>query len=271
VRRTIIGLSCLLLVLVGCADDGVGPDGFKDGSNDGSVPPPVELTVFAASSLTEGFTELAADFEALHPGVTVTFNFGPSDGLAAQIGSEGGADVFASASQTWMDDAAATTGVRGRIDFVANELVVITPPDDPAGIATVEDLASDGVQVVLAAEGVPVGEYARELLTNAGIQRAVLANVVTNAEDDAAVVATISSGEADAGIVYVSDVTAEVVPDVRTVSIPECVNVIANYPIAVVRDAEDADLAQAWVDFVTTGPGQSRLVREFGFLPVPDG
>jgi molybdate transport system substrate-binding protein len=145
---------------------------------------------------------------------------------------------------------------------------VISPPDDPAGISSLEDLGKDGVQVVLAAKGVPVGDYAREALKTAKIDDAVLANVVSNAEDDAAVVATISSGEADAGIVYVSDVTAEVAPDVRAVEIPDDQNVIATYPIAVVNDAANPDLGQEWIEFVTTGDGQSRLVDEFGFLPA---
>ena len=101
--------------------------------------------------------------------------------------------MFASASQTWMDDVAAKTGVTARTDFVTNRLVIITPSDDPAGIGSLDDLANPGVQVVLAAEGVPVGDYAREALTNARIDGAVLANVVSNAEDDAAVVATIMS------------------------------------------------------------------------------
>jgi molybdate transport system substrate-binding protein len=227
-----------------------------------------ELTVFAGSSLTKGFTAIGADFEAAHPGVTVTFNFGPSDGLAAQIESEGGADVFASASATWMDDVEGKTGVTGRTNLVTNKLVVITPPDDPAGIESLDDLAEDGVQVVLAAEGVPVGDYARECLKSAKIDAAVLSNVVSNAEDDAAVVATISSGEADAGIVYVSDVTSQVAPSVKAIDIPDDVNVIATYPIAVVKGSANAMLAQQWVDDVTTGPGQARLTSEFGFLPA---
>ncbi len=262
-RRSAILAVCILLALAGCSS-------FSSTTSnaESSDAPAAQLTVFAGSSLTKGFTALGADFEAAHPCVTVTFNFGPSDGLAAQIGSEGGADVFASASQTWMDDVADTTGVSGRTDFVTNELVVITPPDDPAGIRGLDDLANDGVQVVLAAEGVPVGDYAREALKNAEIDGAVLANVVSNAEDDAGVVATVASGEADAGIVYVSDVTAEVAPSVRSVQIPDEENVVATYPIAVVDDPTNAELAQQWVDFVTTGGGQSRLVGEFGFLPA---
>jgi molybdate transport system substrate-binding protein len=259
-KRTLIVVISVVLAVAGCASGSPGGGGSSVSGT--------ELTVFAGSSLTEGFTAIGADFGAAHPGVTVTFNFGPSDGLAAQIESEGGADVFASASQTWMDDVEDTTGVTGRTNFVTNELVIITPPDDPAGIDSFEDLANDGVQVVLAAEGVPVGDYAREALQNAKIDDAVLANVASNAEDDAGIVATISSGEADAGIVYVSDVTSEVAPDVDPVEIPDDVNVIASYPISVVDGSPTADLAREWVDFVAKGAGQARLVDEFGFLPA---
>jgi|SRR5215212_3172474 molybdate transport system substrate-binding protein len=265
-RRLAILAACaaVALTLAGCSND---TPRTVSGGSARSAPAATELTVFAASSLTAGFEALATDFEAAHPGVTVNFNFGSSDGLAAQIKSEGGADVFASASQTWMDDVSDTVGVTGRVDFVTNELVVITPPDDPADVSSLEDLGNDGVQVVLAAEGVPVGDYAREALTTAAIDDAVLPNVVSNAEDDAAVVAMISSGEADAGIVYVSDIAAQVAPDVRTVDILDDQNVIATYPIAVVEGAAHAELAQEWVGFVATGDGQTRLLDEFGFLP----
>ncbi|MEO8036383.1 MAG: molybdate ABC transporter substrate-binding protein, partial [Acidobacteriota bacterium] len=145
-RRIAIVAACTALVLAGCSNDTSST--VSGGSS--SAPVATELTVFAGSSLTTGFEALATDFEAAHPGVAVTFNFGPSDGLAAQIGSEGAADVFASASQTWMDDVSDKVGVTGRVDFVTNELVVITPPDDLAGISSLEDLGNDGVQVVLA-------------------------------------------------------------------------------------------------------------------------
>jgi molybdate transport system substrate-binding protein len=267
VRRITIVAACaaMALAVAGCSNQ---PSSTVSGESSRSAAAATEVTVFAGSSLTTGFEALATDFEAAHPGVTVTFNFGPSDGLAAQIESEDGADVFASASQTWMDDVSEAVGVTGRVDFVTNELVVITPLDDPAGISSLKDLGNDGVQVVLAAKGVPVGDYAREALKAAEIDDAVLANVVSNAEDDAAVVATISSGEADAGIVYVSDVSAEVAPDVRAVEIPDDQNVVARYPIAVVGDAANGDLGRDWIDFVTTGDGQRRLLDEFGFLPA---
>jgi molybdate transport system substrate-binding protein len=250
VRRLVLGLALLALVLPAC--------GGEEG--------PRELTVFAASSLGAAFDELGTAFEAQHEGVTVTFNLGPSDGLAAQIASEGTADVFASASQTWMDAVAQDPGVDGRVDVATNRLVVVTPPDDPAGVATIEDLAEPGVQVVLAAEGVPVGDYAREALENAGIADAVLANVVSNEEDNASVVAKVAAGEADAAIVYTSDVSAAAANDVRAVEIPADVNVVASYPIATVVGTERGDLATAFVDLVTSDEGQA-ILRAYGFGP----
>jgi molybdate transport system substrate-binding protein len=257
-RRWLAVVGCAAFLLAACtSDDGSAGDGEA-----------VELTVFAASSLTDAFTQIGSDFEAENAGVTVTFNFGSSGDLAAQIASEGTADVFASASESYMDDAAGDPGVTGRADFVQNELVVITPPDNPADIESFDDLAKDGVQVVLAAEGVPVGDYAREALDAAGISEAVLANVVSNEEDNASVVAKIVAGEADAAIVYVSDVTSQVAPDVSSVQIPAGVNVTATYPIAVIGGSSNEEAAQAFVDHVTGAEGQETLA-DFGFLPPP--
>jgi molybdate transport system substrate-binding protein len=257
-RLAALGVVVLTYAAVGCASPG--------GSSPSGEGQHREITVFAASSLTAAFTQIGMDFEAANPDVTVTFNFGPSDGLAGQIESEGVADVFASASATWMDDLASTTGVTDRTDFAKNKLVIITPPDDPAGIGSIQDLAGPGVQLVLAAEGVPVGDYARQLLDNAGITKAANGNVVSNEQDDASVVAKIASGEADAGIVYASDVTEAVAPTVRAIAIPDDVNVIATYPIAVVDGSKSADLASAFVRYVSGSEGQATL-RSFGFLP----
>ena len=121
---------------------------------------------------------------------------------------------------------------------------------------------------MLAAEGVPVGDYARQALQTAGIEKAVLANVVSNEEDDASVVAKITSGEADAAIVYLSDVTSAIAPQVTAVQIPDDVNVIATYPIAVVTGTGHAEAARAFVDYVTGSQGQATLA-DFGFLPPP--
>lgn len=258
-------LVCLSLTLVACRSTDDDPSG---GTTGGASVGATELTVFAASSLTAALTQIGSDFEAANPATTVTFNFGSSSDLASAIETEGTADVFASASSTYMDEVSDKVGVSGRADFVQNELVIITPPDNPANIASVQDLARPGVQVVLGAEGVPVGDYARQSLESAGIKDAVLANVVSNEEDDASVVAKITAREADAAIVYVSDVTSAVAPQVTSVAIPEHVNVIATYPIAVVSTSSHAELAQAFARYVTGSEGEATLV-DFGFLPPP--
>ena len=150
---------------------------------------------------------------------------------------------------------------------MTNRLVIITPPDDPAEIASIDDLANEGVQLVLAAEGVPVGDYSREALANAGIAKKAEANVVSNEEDNASVVAKIAAGEGDAGIVYESDISAAAGNDVAAVEIPDDVNVIATYPIAVVTGAPDADIAADFVTYVTGPDGQATL-EEYGFMPI---
>ncbi len=228
---------------------------------------PTELTVFAASSLTGAFTQIGHEFELSHPGTKVTFNFGPSDGLAGQIQSEGTADVFASASPTWMDAVQKKPGVTDRSDFAQNLLVVIVPAGNPAGIHSITDLGNSGVQLVLAAKGVPAGDYAREALGNAGIDKAAEANVVSNEEDDASVVQKISSNEADAAIVYTSDVAGASGKGIEAVDIPRADNVLATYPIGVVQGSSQSKLAAEFVAEVT-GPGQS-VLKTFGFLPAP--
>lgn len=259
-KRLFVAILCASLALGACSND--------DEPSGRGAPGDVELTVFAAASLTDAFTQLGSDFDDANAGTGVTFNFGASSDLAASIESEGTADVFASASGTYMDEVSVHVGVTGRADFVQNKLVVITPPDNPADITRLEDLAEPGVQVVLAAEGVPVGDYARQVLASAGLTDTVLANVVSNEEDDTSVVAKVTAGEADAGIVYVSDVSSAVAPQVNAVEIPENVNVIATYPIAVVIGSSDTEAAQAFVDYVTGSQGQATLA-EFGFLPPP--
>ncbi|MGE5227679.1 MAG: molybdate ABC transporter substrate-binding protein [Planctomycetaceae bacterium] len=226
------------------------------------------LTVFAASSLTGAFDRIGKDFEAANPGTNVVFDYGSSTDLAAQIQSEGTADVFASASGTAMDTVASEPGVTGRADFAANRLVVVTPQDDPASISSLQDLARPGVQVVLGAEGVPVGDYAREALRNAGLEQAVLANVVSNEQDDASIVTKIAGGEADAAIVYTSDVSGPAGAGLRSVPIPDAFNVVATYPIAIVTGSAHATDARAFVAYVTGDAGQATLER-FGFGPAP--
>jgi molybdate transport system substrate-binding protein len=225
-----------------------------------------EITVLAAVSLTGAFTRIGADFERANPSVIVRFSFGPSDGLATQILEGAPADVFAPASPKYMDQVRSDgPGVTGQVDFARNTLAVIVPSDNPAHIGSLDDLARPGVQLVLAAVGVPAGDYARGVLANAGIRREALANVVSNEEDVKGVVQKVLLGEADAGIVYRTDVTPDISASVRAISIPAGANVIATYPIAVIDGSGHTLVAEAFVRFVT-GPGQATL-RTFGFLP----
>jgi molybdate transport system substrate-binding protein len=225
-----------------------------------------ELTVLAAASLTGAFTRIGAEFEQANPDVTVRFSFGPSDGLATQILEGAPADVFAPASPKYMDQVRSDgPGVTDQAEFARNTLAVIVPSDDPAHVGSLDDLARPGIKLVLAAGGVPAGEYAREILANAGIQREALANVVSNEEDVKGVVQKVLLGEADAGIVYRTDVTPDISARVREIPIPDGVNVIATYPIAVIDGSDHAPAAEAFVRFVT-GRGQATL-RTFGFLP----
>lgn len=261
-RRLLVLIAAAALVSAACGDSNE-----DTGGGHGSPTESADLTVSAAASLTEAFADIGAAFEDANPGSTVTFNFGPSDGLSTQINEGAPVDVFASASTKWMDAVQDEgPGVEDRTDFAKNELAIIVPTGNPAGIEGIEDLGEDGVKLVLAAEGVPVGDYAREALDNAGVADAALASVVSNEEDVKAVVTKVLSGDADAGIVYVTDVTDDVQDQVEMIQIPDDVNVIATYPIAVVTGSQEADLAQRFVDYVL-GEGQQTLA-DYGFLPA---
>jgi molybdate transport system substrate-binding protein len=252
-RRALVLALAITLVAVAC-------EGSASSDDDR------ELTVAAAASLTAAFTQIGADFQE-ETGAAVVFAFGPSDGLATQIVEGAPVDVFASASPAWMDAVDKRgPGVTRRTDFARNRLAVIVPSDNPANIDELDDLATDGVQLVLAAEGVPAGDYAREILANAGIADTALANVVSNEEDVAAVVTKVLTGEADAGIAYVTDVTAEAAGRISVVEIPDDVNVVATYPIAVIADSGRPDVAREFVEFVL-GPGQG-VLADHGFLPA---
>ncbi len=253
--RRVAALWTLAAILAtSCASAGTAGDGNRP-----------TLTVLAAASLTEAFERVGARF-GREQGVDVRFSFGPSDGLAQQVQAGAPADVFASASPTWMDAVAKDPGIADRVDFARNRLVVVTPADDPAAIRSLGDLARPGVKLVLAAEGVPAGDYAREVLRNAKIARPALANVVSNEEDVKGVIQKVVLGEADAGIVYVTDITPAIRDRVRQLEIPDDVNVIATYPIAVVATSDRRALAARFVRFVAGDVGQA-ILASFGFLP----
>lgn len=237
------------------------------------------LTVFAAASLSEAFQALAADFEAAHPGTSVAFNFGGSQQLAQQLAQGAPADLFASANALQMQAAVDA----GRVDparlreFARNRLVMIVPAGNPGQLDALPDLARPGLRLVLAAPEVPVGQYALEFLDKAsrdpafdpGYKQAVLANVVSFESSVKSVLAKVALDEADAGIVYTSDLSGENARRVAQISIPDALNVIAVYPLAPLVDASQAGLAQAFRDYVLSAAGQQTLAR-FGFLPVND-
>ncbi len=236
---------------------------------------PSTLTVYAAASLTNAFGELGHVHERDHPGLTVRFNFAGSQQLAAQLEAGGPADVFASADQRWMDYAKEKTLVTGETPvFARNRLVVIVPRTNPARIAGLQDLARPGTKIVMAAQVVPIGKYSREAIQKlAGARgypveygRRVLANVVSQEENVKGVVAKVQLGEADAGVVYRSDVNPAVARHVRVFEIPDPYNVIASYSIAVVKSAPNPEAARLFLELVLSERGQSVLQRH-GLLP----
>ena len=227
------------------------------------------LTVFAASSLTDAFEDLATQFESQNAGVEVLFNFASSSDLAAQLAEGAQADVFASANNTQMNNARDAGRIAGSPHtFVKNRLVLIVPADNPAGIQGLQDLANEGVQLIVAAEGVPVRDYTNTMFERLAAdatygedyRTAVLANIVSEEQNVRQVSAKVALGEADAGIVYVSDVTPDIADEVVAFGIPDYLNTIATYPIAVTNDSAQPELAQAFVDFVLSDEGQDILV-----------
>lgn len=232
------------------------------------------LNVFAAASLTDAFTEIGENFQTANPGVTVTFNFAGSQALRTQIEEGAPADIFASASGKEMDAAIEGKFIADGVKqvFLTNKLIVILPADNPAGLEKLEDLTKSGVKIVLAAEEVPVGNYARQALDlmngsfGADFKDKVLANVVSNEDNVKQVVSKVQLGEADAGIVYTSDAVAA--PELKSIEIPAELNVIAKYPIAPLVKSENADLAQAFIDYVLSDEGQAILAK-WGFGPKP--
>lgn len=257
-----------LFLLLGVLLEGCGPTVSFVSTSESVI-----LNVFAASSLTDAFTEISANFETVNPGVTVTLNFAGSQSLRTQIEEGAPADVFASASGKEMEAAVAGKFIPEGTSqiFLNNKLVVILPADNPAGLEKLDDLANPRIKIVLAAEEVPVGNYARqslELMNSSfgeDFKDMVLANVVSNEDNVKQVVSKVQLGEADAGIAYVSDIAAS--PQLKTIEIPTELNVIAKYPIAPLTASENAEVAQAFIDYVLSPEGQA-VLQKWGFTPA---
>jgi molybdate transport system substrate-binding protein len=234
------------------------------------------LTVFAASSLTEAFTEIESAFEAANTGVDVVYNFGSSSTLATQIVEGAPGDVFASANNTQMNVVRDAELLAGRPrTFVKNRLVLIVPADNPANVQGLADLDNEGLRLVVAAPDVPVRQYTDTMLERMAtsplygeeFRAAVVANIVSEEDNVRQVVSKVVLGEADAGIVYVSDVTPDTASQVIAFPIPDALNTIATYPTAVLSGSADPELAQTFVDYLLSDEGQDTLVR-WNFISV---
>lgn len=261
----------LLVLLLGPALTGCGSSEAGEG---GEPEYEVTLTVFAAASLTDAFTELAETFENENPDVEVRTSFAGSPTLSAQILQGAPVDVFAPADETQMRDVNREGLVRNEPEtFATNRLTIVTPEENPGDIGSYEDLAQPGLRLVLAADGVPAAEYAKESLglANAeygdGFRRRVLDNVASREADVRAAVNRVALGDADATFAYTSDATPDVRDRVETVEVPSGLNVTAEYPIAVLENAPHPEPAGAWVEFVLSAEGQ-RVLEEWGFGPA---
>jgi len=221
------------------------------------------ISVFAAASLTASFTALGTSFQAANPGVTVKFNYAGTPTLVTQIEQGAPADVFASADTANMDKMTADGFTAGAsLVFAHNQLEIVVAPGNPKGITGLADLAKSGVLYITEGPTVPAGKYALQALKAAGV-------TVTPKSLETSVTAVISKielGEADAGIVYTTDVTAAG-SKVAGVPIPAAQNVIATYPIVVLKGTTNAAAAYAFTSYVVSVTGQSTLTS-FGFLPA---
>ncbi len=231
------------------------------------------VTVFAAASLTDAFNEISEQFKMQNPGVTFDFNYAGSQQLRTQLEQGATADVFASANTTEMNNAIKSNLVVSGTQktFVRNRLAVIISKDNPGGVNELKDLSKSGLKIVLAAPSVPVGGYALTALNKmnadfgATFSQTVLSNVVSQEDNVKQVVAKIQLDEADAGIVYSSDVTPDAATKVTKIDIPDKYNVLATYPLAVLKAAPQADLARKFVDYVLSPDGQAILAK-WGFI-----
>ena len=243
------------------------------GSDAGQANPTV--TVFAAASLTSAFGAIGQAYESEQPGMTVEFNFAGSQTLATQLIEGAPADVFAPADLAQMERAVRANAVMDDWQvFARNTLVIILPKDNPAGVESMFDLGGPALKLVVGAESVPVGAYTREFLDRLAAAEPLRErhpgfdgfNIVSNEVNVLQVVTRVRLGEADAGIVYATDVTPEIAADLRVISIPEPFNVVVEYPIAPVTDAA---AVEAFVAFVLSPTGQ-QILADWGFQPVTD-
>lgn len=218
------------------------------------------LTVLAAASLTDAFTALEKTFEADHPGVDVKLNFAGSSTLVQQITNGAPADVFAAADEKNMEKVVDAGLADGPEVFATNRLRIAVPPGNPARITSFADLAKDGVVVVVCAPRVPCGAATEKVEKAAG----VTLTPVSEEQDVKSVLAKVTAGEADAGLVYVTDVNSAG-DKVEGIDFPESAEAVNSYPITALRDAPQAALAKEFVELVRGPAGEEELTK-VGFV-----
>jgi molybdate transport system substrate-binding protein len=257
---TVATVAALALV-AGCGNDsgdgnasGSGSSSSASGSNVSGT-----VTVFAAASLTESFGTLGKQFEAAHPGTTVKFNFGASSALAESITQGAPGDVFASASPKNMQQVVDGGEATDSKNFANNVMEIAVPPDNPANVGTVADLAKSGTKVALCQPQVPCGSVAAQVFKNAN----VTVTPVTLGPDVKSVLTSVQLGEVDAGVVYKTDVQAAGTK-VKGIEIPTDQNASTSYPIAALTKAPNAAGAAAFVDYVLSADGE-KVLTQVGF------
>lgn len=249
----------IALVLAGCGGStSTAPDSASLTPSAGQTSTTTELSgpinVFAAASLKESFTTLGTTFEEAHPGTKITFNFGPSSGLAASIISGAPADIFASASTSTMDNVVAAQLANDPKTFASNIMQIAVPVANPGHVDSLDDLAKSGVKVALCQAQVPCGTVAAKVFSNAGLK----VTPVTQEVDVKAVLTKVTLGEVDAGVVYVTDVRAAG-DRVTGIDIPKDVNASTAYPIAALTRSANGTTAQAFSDYVRSDEGRQVL------------
>ena len=269
-------LAVVSALVAGCAGGSGGPSASPTSTPVPAPTEPAELTIYGAASLKGLLDAAKAGYEATHDGVTVVISTDSSAALAIKIEQGAPADVFLSADMEnaeKLNEKGLTTGPA--IAFAGNELALIVPLDNPAGIDTPADLAREGVAIIAAGDEVPISGYASRLVTNlAALPRypkafadRYAANVLSTEESVKAIVAKVELGEGDAGIVYATDAAAS--DKVATVEVPEGANVRATYAAVIVRTSRYQGEAQAFLDWLT-GPDGLAILQGLGFLPPPE-
>ena len=252
-------VAALVIVIVGSACGSTAAD-TADPADPGASAVRGTVLVAAAASLTEPFTRIITEFEAAHPGVEVTPTFDSSGTLATQITNGAPVDVFASADEANMRTLTDAGLIAGTPRHVArNQLAIVVKQGNPRGVTTLKDLETVGT-VSLCGAPVPCGKYADQILQRAGVT--IPADRITRGQNVKAAFTAVAEGDADAGIVYVTDITGA---KVEAVTIPDDQNAIATYPVAVVKAAANPTAAEAFIAQVLSPNGQAAL-RAAGFL-----